>query len=109
MLLNKGRVGDKQVLPAAFVEDSATLTSCLQDAANGRGVFPGMSWPGSGFHNTFWLDPKRRATFNYGAFGNILYVDFDASATCVLLSAWEKPNDQTEEWMHALQELVKSL
>lgn len=109
MLLHKGKVGDRQVVPAAFIEDSATKTPSLCEAANGRGVFPGMSWPGSAFHNTFWLDPERKATWNYGAFGNILYVDFDASATCVLLSAWEKPNDQTEEWMAALQELVKSL
>ena len=107
MLLHKGRVGSRQVLPAAFVEESATSTPSLQHAMNGS--FYGMSWPGAAFHNTFFLDPERKAIYNYGAFGNLLYVDFDASACCVMLSAWEKPNEQIMEWLSALQDLVKSL
>jgi len=107
MLLNKGKVGNKQVVPAAYIEDSIVSTSCLREAMNGN--FYNMPWPGAAFHNTFFLDPDRKATYNYGAFGNLLYVDHDASACCVLLSAWEKPNEQIQEWMNALQELVKSL
>ncbi len=107
MLLNKGKVGNKQVVPAAYIEDSIVSTSCLREAMNGN--FYNMPWPGAAFHNTFFLDPDRKATYNYGAFGNLLYVDHDASACCVLLSAWEKPNEQIQEWMSALQDLVKSL
>lgn len=107
MLLDGGRVGSKQIVPAAFVEDSLTSTDTLKAAMNGN--FYGLPWPGAAFHNTFFLDPSRKALYNYGAFGNLLYVDYDASTTCVLLSAWEKPNDQIQEWMSALQQLVSSL
>lgn len=107
MLLSGGKVNNKQVVPAAFVKDSSTATPSLKEAMNGN--FYGMPWPGAAFHNTFFIDPDRRALYNYGAFGNLLYVDFDAEATCVLLSAWEKPNEQIMEWMKALQDLVVSL
>ena len=107
MLLNMGKVGDKQVVPSAFIEHSIESTERLQTSINGN--FYGMSWPGAAFHNTFFLDPARRAIYNYGAFGNLLYMDYDASASCVLMSAWEKPNDQILEWMEALQQLVKTL
>lgn len=107
MLLSKGKVGHKQVVPAAYLEDSVTSTPSLREAMKGN--FYNMSWPGAAFHNTFFLDPDRKATYSYGAFGNLLYVDHDASACCVLLSAWEKPNEQIMEWMSALQKLVKML
>lgn len=107
MLLDGGKANNKQIVPADFVKDSSTATPALKEAMNGN--FYKMPWPGAAFHNTFFIDPDRQAVYNYGAFGNLLYVDFEAEATCVLLSAWEKPNEQIMEWMKALQNLVKSL
>ncbi len=95
------------MVPEAYIEESLTSTASLREAMDGN--FYGMQWPGAAFHNTFFLDPERKATYNYGAFGNLLYVDHDAGTNCVLLSAWEKPNEQIMEWMSALQKLVKSM
>ena len=107
MLLNYGKVEGKQVVPENFVRDSLESSDSLRSAMDGN--FYGMSWPGAAFHNTLFLDPHRRACYSYGAFGNLLYVDYDASASCVLMSAWEKPNDHIMETMTALKELVQSL
>jgi CubicO group peptidase (beta-lactamase class C family) len=107
VLLDEGRAGNQQVIPPDYVKQSSTSTAELRESMNGN--FYGFPWPGAAFHNTFFLDPERRANYNYGAFGNLLFVDWDNQAACVLLSAWEKPNEQIMEWIATLRDVTAAL
>lgn len=108
MLANGGRVGDRQVVPAAFLDDSRKLTPALQDAY--KTDFYGNPWPGVAYHNTFFVDARRPGmTVNYGAFGNLLVVDPQHHMVGVLLSAWPKPNDGVMNWINAFSSIADAL
>ncbi len=107
MLLDDGRVGDTQVLPADFVRDCRTNTPEL--AAAYKSKFYGHDWPGVAYHNTFFLEPDSPgATINFGAFGNLIRIDPADRTVCVHLGAWETQHGPVMHWISALRDLSRA-
>ena len=103
MLVDNGKVGPRQVVDEEFLRDSRTAKPHL-DIGN---MFYGNAWPNIAYHNTFFIDPKRpQATWNFGAFGNLLYVNPANRTVGVLLSAWESPHRNVMRWIDVVQTLT---
>lgn len=104
MWLNEGRSNGKQVLPAAFVQDTRHGSEDAKQAFSGN-FFGLMDSPGKMYHNQTWnLDEKRGTILMYGAGGQIIFIDPPAQLVCIVLSHWPGPfmPDRVQAWFNAL-------
>lgn len=83
MLLQQGKVGDTQLLPAGWIED-------IHNADHGLFGEPyTQAAPNGGYRNQFWIDDVDRPGFMArGVFGQLIYVDPAQQVVTVKLSSW---------------------
>jgi CubicO group peptidase (beta-lactamase class C family) len=86
MLLDGGRVDDRQLVPSAWIEETRSGKG---------GVFEGIylnALPRGAYHNQFWIvDPVRRTYLARGIFGQFIYLDPSIGYAAVKLSTWPTP------------------
>lgn len=83
LIINGGRHGNTQVIPSAWIEETR----------NGDcDVFQGFfreSLPQGAYRNKWWIeDPAKRAMLARGIFGQLIYIDPEASFAFIKLSTW---------------------
>ncbi|MCB2115341.1 MAG: serine hydrolase [Rhodobacteraceae bacterium] len=100
--LNDGRVGDRQVIPPAWVRD-------VRHGAHGVFSVPAREeFPRSAYRNQFWIeDGTLGRHYALGIFGQMIFVAPDAGLAAVKLSTWPDATDaalfgQTVEALHAV-------
>jgi CubicO group peptidase (beta-lactamase class C family) len=83
LLLQRGKVGNRQLLPADWVED-------IHNADHGLFGEPyTQAAPNGGYRNQFWIDDVDRPGFMArGVFGQLIYVDPAQQLVAVKLSSW---------------------
>jgi CubicO group peptidase (beta-lactamase class C family) len=93
LLLDDGRVGDRQVVPAAWLEDAWDRPDDVRAAfaaSDNEAVLPG-GW----YRNQFWFVPTLRgdALLCLGIHGQMVYVNRATRLVGVKLSSWPAPQD----------------
>jgi CubicO group peptidase (beta-lactamase class C family) len=82
-LLNEGRVGDAQVVPADWVADIRRGRHGLFNDASRETL------PNGCYRNQFWIEDQSRETFMcIGVFGQLIYVAPEHDMVAVKLSTW---------------------
>ncbi|MDH3221682.1 MAG: beta-lactamase family protein [Gammaproteobacteria bacterium] len=83
MLLQRGTVQGRQIVPAAWIDD-------IQNADHGLFGEPYTeAAPNGAYRNQFWIeDVERRAFMARGVFGQLIYVDPDNDLVVTKLSSW---------------------
>ena len=116
--LNGGAGNGKQIIPAAFVQDTRHGSKDMQDAfinsaaPNNKHFFGLMASPGKMYKNQTWnLDENRGTVLMYGAGGQIIYTDPPAGLMCTVLSHWPGPfvPERVQGWLNALDALRATL
>ena len=83
MLAGEGRANGRQIVPAAWLQDTWSSENNMQDEERKR------AFPNGGYRNQFWLrDVDTRVTMARGVFGQLIYVDPDRELVVVILSSW---------------------
>lgn len=88
LLLDGGRVGDRQVVPEAFLADT------YRGGTDSRAAFASTAtdtrMPGGMYRNQFWLPypAERSVLMCMGIYGQIIYVDPSRDYVAVKLSSW---------------------
>jgi len=83
MLLQRGKVGDKQLVPAAWIDDIQNADHSLFGDPYTRGAANG------GYRNQFWVeDVDRPGYMARGVFGQLIYVAPADDMVLVKLSSW---------------------
>jgi CubicO group peptidase (beta-lactamase class C family) len=106
MLLQKGKVGATQLVPAEWVDDIHNADRKL------FGEPYTLAAPNGGYRNQFWIEDVDRPGFMArGVFGQLIYVDPGDQMVVVKLSSWPEftslPRLQTAlNAIHALGEFV---
>ena len=99
MLLDRGRVRDRQVVPEAFLEDT------YRGGTDSRAAFASSStdtrMPGGMYRNQFWLPypADRNVLLCMGIYGQMIYIDPARDFVAVKLSSW--PAAQQPELLSA--------
>lgn len=99
MLLDRGRVDDRQVVPAAFIDDTYRGGTDSRAAFASSGTDTRM--PGGMYRNQFWLPypADREVLLCMGIYGQMIYVDPARDFVAVKLSSW--PTAQQPELLGA--------
>jgi CubicO group peptidase (beta-lactamase class C family) len=85
MILDGGRVGDRQVVPAAWIRASTTLDPARPDLSPAKR----LNGKPFGYQNYWWLWPAEdRAVSAHGAHGQQITVDFDDRVVIVQTANW---------------------
>ena len=106
MLLQKGKVGATQLVPAEWIDDIHNADRNL------FGEPYTLAAPNGGYRNQFWIEDVDRPGFMArGVFGQLIYVDPGDQMVVVKLSSWPEftslPRLQTAlNAIHALGEFV---
>jgi len=92
LLLDDGRVGDQQVVPAWWLADSYTGDH------DSRAAFAASEndtrMPGGMYRNQFWVPfPDRDLLLCLGIHGQLVYVDLARRVVAAKLSSWPYPQD----------------
>ncbi len=83
MLLQRGKVGDTQLVPADWVDDIQNADHSLFGEPYTRAA------PNGAYRNQFWIEDVDRPGFMArGVFGQIIYVDPGDDMVFVKLSSW---------------------
>ncbi|QIE44919.1 serine hydrolase [Pseudohalocynthiibacter aestuariivivens] len=83
MMLSGGRVGDVQVVPETWVEDSRTGDPDVFGAPYT------IASPNGAYSRQWWIhDAKRRDFMARGVFGQLIYLDPETDFMAVKLSSW---------------------
>jgi CubicO group peptidase (beta-lactamase class C family) len=88
MLLDGGRVGEQQVVPSSFIEDT------YRGGTDSRAAFASTAtdtrMPGGMYRNQFWLPypAERSVLMCMGIYGQMIYVDPARDYVAVKLSSW---------------------
>jgi CubicO group peptidase (beta-lactamase class C family) len=83
MLLQKGKVGDRQLLPAEWIEDIGNADHSLFGEPYTQAA------PNGAYRNQFWVDDVDHPGFMArGVFGQLIYVDPASQVVTVKLSSW---------------------
>jgi len=83
MLLQKGKVGDLQLVPANWIEDIHNADNSLFGEPYTQAA------PNGGYRNQFWIEDVDRPGFMArGVFGQLIYVDPADDMVVVKLSSW---------------------
>ena len=104
--LNNGKVGRKQVIPKAWIEDVRQGDHGLFDEY-GRNYFPNGR-----YRNQFWIeDADRLGHLCLGVFGQVIYVSPERGMVFVKLSTWpEFTNpDRMQDCMSAFRAIARAL
>jgi CubicO group peptidase (beta-lactamase class C family) len=84
LLLDGGRCGGRQVIPAAWIEE--TRFGGKRDLY--QGIYR-IVLPNGAYHNKFWIeDVERGVIWARGIFGQSIYIDSAAEFAAVKLSTW---------------------
>lgn len=88
MVLEDGRVGEAQVVPAGWLQESRTVTPDLREAFRSSSNEPYL--PGGWYHDQFWFIPGASEPIQMclGIHGQLVYVDRAARLVAVKLSSW---------------------
>lgn len=89
LLVDGGRVGDVQVVPESWIEET-------RFGSGGRfeGIYAEVM-PDGGYHNQFWqVDRQRGTVMCRGIYGQFIYVDRELGYAGVKLSTWPGPLDK---------------
>lgn len=82
-MLDDGRVGDRQVIPKAWIDDVRHGDHGLFDN-RGRGILPNGR-----YRNMFWIrDENGPVHISRGIFGQFIYVDPERALVVVQLASW---------------------
>jgi len=93
MLHDRGRAGDHQVVPEAWIDDS------YRGGTDSRAAFASSStdtrMPGGMYRNQFWLPypPERSVLMCMGIYSQMVYVDPSRNYVAVKLSSWPTAQD----------------
>ena len=92
MLLDRGRVGDQEVVPEWWLTDSYTGDT------DSRAAFAASEsdtrMPGGMYRNQFWVPfPDRDLLLCLGIHGQMVYVDPNRRVVAAKLSSWPYPQD----------------
>ncbi|MDJ0779237.1 MAG: serine hydrolase [Gammaproteobacteria bacterium] len=83
MLANGGYGNGRQIVPAAWIEDTLTCDNNMHDEERKR------AFPNGGYRNQLWLrDVDTRVMMARGVFGQLIYADPDRELTVIILSSW---------------------
>lgn len=83
MLLNKGKLGGRQIIPEAWCQDIRHGKHGLYDAETAR------DWPNGAYRNQFWVEDNQLGRhFCFGVFGQMVMVAPDTGLMAVKLSTW---------------------
>ncbi len=83
MLLNNGKLGDRQIVPEFWCQDIRHGTHGLYDAENYR------DWPNGAYRNQFWVEDSRLGRhYCFGVFGQMVMIAPDSGLMAVKLSTW---------------------
>jgi CubicO group peptidase (beta-lactamase class C family) len=94
MLLNGGRVGDVQVVPQWWLEDTYLGGEDSREAFDASDDDSRL--PGGMYRNQFWVPfPDRRALLCLGIHGQLVYVEPARRLVVVKLSSWPQPQNLT--------------
>jgi CubicO group peptidase (beta-lactamase class C family) len=108
MILNEGRVGKSQLVPAAWIR-SATRADPARPFLHPRNTLKGTPY---GYQHYWWLFPEAdRAVTAKGVFGQHIMVDFDDRVVIVMTANWDEatnPRDWTEAY-NLIGALVRAL
>jgi CubicO group peptidase (beta-lactamase class C family) len=93
MLLNHGRVGEREVVPASWIDDALQVDDDLRQAFAGSDSAPYL--PGGWYRNQFWLVPGAHGTvlLCLGIHGQMVYVDRATGTVGVKFSSWPDAQD----------------
>ena len=104
MIMNEGRVGKAQLLPAAWIRE-ATRTSATRAYLDPAAIHRAGRF---GYHHNWWIWPEAdHAASALGAHGQQIMVDFDDRVVIVQTSVWDdadNPRDVAEA--AAVQEAI---
>jgi hypothetical protein len=104
LVLNEGRVGTRQVVPADWIR-----LATRPDPAKPF-LHPGRieARPGFGYQHYWWLWPDSdRTVMARGVFGQAITIDFDDRVVIVQAANWDRTDDQ-EYWLE-LAELQRAI
>jgi CubicO group peptidase (beta-lactamase class C family) len=83
LLLQKGKLGDTQLVPAEWIADIHNADHSLFDTPYTQAT------PNGGYRNQFWIeDVDRPAFMARGVFGQLIYIDPADDLVVVKLSSW---------------------
>ena len=83
LLLQKGKLGDTQLVPAVWIADIHNADHSLFDTPYTQAT------PNGGYRNQFWIeDVDRPAFMARGVFGQLIYIDPGDDLVVVKLSSW---------------------
>jgi CubicO group peptidase (beta-lactamase class C family) len=93
MLLNRGEVAERQVIPAAWIDTAFAPPADVRDAFARSVNEPYL--PGAWYRNQFWMVPGPNGPIMLclGIHGQMIYVDPVAELVGVKLSSWPLPQD----------------
>jgi hypothetical protein len=88
LLLDGGRVGDRQVLPASWLGDARSPEDDVRRAFAASDSEPVL--PGGWYRNQFWFVPGRNGhvLLALGIHGQLIHVDTSTRTVVVKLSSW---------------------
>lgn len=83
MMLNGGRVGDRQVVPADWCHDIRHGAHGMYDEETAK------DWPNGAYRNQFWVEDNRLGRhYCFGVFGQMVMICPDTGFMAVKLSTW---------------------
>jgi CubicO group peptidase (beta-lactamase class C family) len=93
MLLDNGRLGDRQVVPARWLSDSYAPGGDVRSAFAASTDEPFL--PGGWYRNQFWFVPGRHGDLLLclGIHGQMVHVDRGTGTVAVKLSSWPDPQN----------------
>ena len=93
VLLDNGRLGDRQVVPARWLSDSYTPGDDVRSAFAASTDEPFL--PGGWYRNQFWFVPGRHSDLLLclGIHGQMVHVDRGTGTVAVKLSSWPEPQN----------------
>ena len=103
MLLNGGRIGATQVVPADWCQDIRHGAHGLYDEETAK------SWPNGAYRNQFWVEDSTLGRhYCYGVFGQMVMVCPDTGFMAVKLSTWpDFVDDDLSHQAHVALEAVE--
>lgn len=111
MLKDYGRVGDRQIVPAAWIETCFAPPADVRDAFARSVNEPYL--PGAWYRNQFWMIPgdPSPVMLCLGIHGQMIYVDPARDFVGVKLSSWPLPqdSDKLHATIRAFREIARSL
>ncbi len=96
MLLQRGRVGESEVVPASWFEDTFKPPADVRDAFAASDNEPYL--PGGWYRNQFWCIPGDNGPILMclGIHGQMIFVEESTQLVGVKLSTWPLPQDATK-------------